>query len=323
MNDRKLRPKIILGDKMIETLSQKLGVSESKVPDIPIDSYIKAFGMKTLRNMALDALFSTNHFEFEDGKIRIKSNVDIKFIAGHVFENFIVNLIRIDMEVGQRLLDWATGHNSDSFWENRFGYNDFLSFYLNLRTVAKSSNNTKNWDTNKYSHTSKHDVEFYVRNPLLSDRSICLGGFQVKAIQGNEKNEIIYPLLRNEYSCVLTLLRDKNNAHSYQRCLDQLKKLKERMEITPEEAQEVFQKIIYPEKIGIPQQLIDTLYYRLLSLERKGVQILLKDGKTNPFNATITDGLISFALQSEENTPYIISEGNNLHLVSLSKKRNK
>jgi hypothetical protein len=308
--NNKFPKKIIINNEMVHNLSIKFGVPEKNISDIPIDTYIKAIGLKTFQNSVLEALFTTNHFIYDEGKIKIKSKTDIKHIAGHVFENYIVNTIRYDFEIGMNLLNWATGYSPLNFSNNNFGYDDFFSFYFGLKTVAKASNDTKHWDTNKYSHTSKHDVEFFVRNPNSTERSICLGGFQIKAINGNEKNEIIIPLLKNEYTCVLTMLENPENGHSYDRCLKKIKQMLTQGEITFNEAEAITKKIGHPGMFGISQQIINYIYFRLFYLERKGASIIGKNGKINPHYYHIYEGLLSFAFESEEKTPFIISSGN-------------
>ncbi|MEB2278994.1 hypothetical protein LAV73_03130 [Lysinibacillus xylanilyticus] len=298
--------KIIINDEIIQTIKP----SNLSIPDIPIEVYIQAVGLKTFQSTLLDALFSTNHFLVENGKIKIKSQSDVRHIAGHVFENYIVNTIRYDFEVGRRLLQWATGYSQLTFNKNNFGYEDFTSFYFGIRTIAKASKDTKNWDTNKYSHTSKHDVEFFIPNPIKADRSICLGGFQVKAINGNEKQEIIIPLLKNEYTCVLTMLENPQNGHSYKRCMEKIREMLNNNEITYDEAETIKQKISFPEMFGIPQEIVNYIYSRIIHLERKGASIINKKGRLKPPYFHILDGLISFAFENEEKTPYIISSGN-------------
>lgn len=302
----KSQKKIITNDKIIQTIKP----ANLSIPDIPIDTYIQAVGSKTLENTFLDAVFSTNHFLYEHGRIKIKSQSDIKHIAGHVFENYIVNAIRYDFEVGKKLLQWSTGFSPLTFGENNFGYDDFMSFYFGIRTIAKASNDTKNWDTNKYSHTSKHDVEFFIRNPLSTERSICLGGFQVKAINGHEKKEIIIPLLKNEYTNVLTMLENPESGHSYKRCIEIIKVMLNNNEITHDEAETIKQKIRCPEMLGIPQIFINRAYSRLIHLERKGGPVIHSNGRPDFRYSYIAEGLISFIFENEGKTPYIISPDN-------------
>lgn len=299
-------PKIIISETMIKELNEKLDISElySDPSEIPIDAYLTAIGPNVLIQKAIEAIFSTEHFIFEDNKIKIKSHVDIRLIAGHVFENYIVNLIRIDSAIGEKILNWTVGINRVNF-NNFLDFEDFFTFYFRLRTIAKSSNETKDWDTNKYCHTSKDDVAFYARNPVDSKKSICIGGFQIKAIQGNERTEIINPILRNEYSNVLTLLKNDEGEHSYTRCIKILDKLQSSGEITEEESQTAKKKIAYPQLLGIYQELIDDVYNKLLKLERKGI----KEKKLKE-NSHIFDGLISYVQETDEQGSYIISEGN-------------
>ncbi|BBI34942.1 hypothetical protein [Cohnella abietis] len=304
----KTPPKIIISQKTIDDINSDLDISKtiSDPSEIPVGEYVNAIGLNVLRQKAVESLFSTDHFAFENNKIKIKSHVDIRLIAGHVFENYIVNLMRMDMKIGKKMLGWSTGFNENNYpiIGNR---NDFVSFYFGIRTIAKSSRETKEWDTNKYSHTTKDDVAFYVRNPVDSEKSICLGGFQVKAIQGNERREIISPLLKNEYSSVITLLKNDKGEHSYVRCMKIIDDLKSSGEITEEEAQTVKRKIGHPSMLGIYQELIDDVYGKLLKLERKGLkeEKLIHDG-----GGFIFDGLISYVHETDENGSFVISEGN-------------
>ncbi|GMX60103.1 hypothetical protein Elgi_68700 [Paenibacillus elgii] len=306
-------PKIIISENAVEELKSELEISNiiTDPSEIPIEQFVNAIGLKTIREMALSSLFSTDHFTFEDNRVKIKSNVDIRQIAGHVFENFIVNLIRIDTSIGAKFLWWSTGYNPSNYNVSK-QYDSYFQFYYGIRTIVKSSSHIKDWDTNKYCHTSKDDVAFYVRSPVDSERSHCIGGFQVKAIQGNERDKIINPILKNEYTNVITLLQNEKGEHSYQRCLNILSKLEADGEITHEEAQTAKKKIGYPKMFGISQELINFVYENLMELERKGLK---KKKLTSP----ILEGMIAYAQETSEDGSYVISEGNKIPIIQKKK----
>lgn len=271
---------------------------------IRLEDYAKIIGKDTLKNLALEAIFSTKYFEFEDGKLLIGANVSIDKIAGHVFEALLVGIMRTNIETGESLLNWCTGHGINEFGGD-FGSLSFFSFYYSLKIIAKAAKETKDWDGTKYCTTSKNDVEFYIRNPRKSEASICIGGFQVKAIQGNEASEIIYPLLHKEYDYVITLLENMDE-HSYKRCERELERMVKKKKIDNELAHDIYSRIGKPEMFGISQDYINYVYKRLFLLKKKGK----KFDKLQQREPAILEGLKSFALSKGEQDVYLITEPN-------------
>ncbi|MGG3805803.1 hypothetical protein [Metabacillus fastidiosus] len=99
-------------------------------------------------------------------------------------------------------------------------------------------------------------------------------GAQIKAITTNEKSEIITPIMKGQYSHVLTLLRNsKTKKHTVEQCRSILDKMVENKEIDLETRFRIEKSIRSPESLGLRQEEIDEYY--------ETVQYWYEDGMKN------------------------------------------
>lgn len=104
--------------------------------------------------------------------------------------------------------------------------------------------------------------------PLLINGTSVAAGIQVKAIQGNERAEIIEPLLKQSYLKVLTLLRRPDGRHSADVCHEIISNLARSGEITHMQRIDLENRICRPEQLGLDQREIDWYYeYAIACLE--------------------------------------------------------
>jgi hypothetical protein len=112
---------------------------------------------------------------------------------------------------------------------------EWFDAYTAIGTGLK---NTESNYPSYYSRTDTSDVRFVraftnkktkvsTLEPLNLNGTRAPAGIQIKAITGNERTEIIDPLLSGKYSSVLTMLKRPGNTslHSYDVCMDLIKDL--------------------------------------------------------------------------------------------------
>ncbi|CRM53807.1 hypothetical protein [Pseudomonas sp. 8 R 14] len=117
-----------------------------------------------------------------------------------------------------------------------------------------------------YDPASPYDMHFYRINDQgnaelateVGDYKGVVAGIQVKAIQGNEKSEIIQKLIKGRYTRVVTMLRHKSGEHSYEVCVRLLNKMQKDGEITAEQALNIISRLTYPEFLGLEQHKFDS-----------------------------------------------------------------
>lgn len=85
-------------------------------------------------------------------------------------------------------------------------------------------------------------------------------GIQIKAITGNEKAEIIDPLLSGKYSHVLTFLRHQDGIHSHTVCMQILDDMYRNREIELSQLHNLQDSIRSPEMLGEDQRNVDDYY---------------------------------------------------------------
>jgi len=117
-----------------------------------------------------------------------------------------------------------------------------------------------------YDPASAYDLHFYRINDKgnaelateIGPGQGIIAGIQIKAIQGNEKTEIIDKLLNGRYTRVVTMLRHQNGEHSYEVCIRLLTQLVTKKEITGDQLANAISRLTYPEALGIQQQHVDS-----------------------------------------------------------------
>ena len=117
-----------------------------------------------------------------------------------------------------------------------------------------------------YDPASAYDLHFYRINDMgnaelateIGTGKGIIAGIQVKAIQGNEKTEIIDKLLSGRYTRVVTMLRHQSGEHSYEVCMRLLTQMVTKQEITADQLAHVISRLTMPEFLGIQQQYVDS-----------------------------------------------------------------
>lgn len=309
-----LVPDVIASKKETRILLKKL---DYVIPaEITEEDYIKIFGDRTLKSMLIQAMEESNHFDM--GKRKIKTNTGIKQIAGCVLENFIVGLMRVDLMTKRNLFEWSTEINETTFKEGMYGYDSFLSLLFAVKVIGKASKLTKIHEPDLHSTSDAHDIEFFVPDLNRNNKLTGLGGIQVKAIRGNEKNQIIEPVLKGKYKKVLTLLKHGDYIHSHEKCLDILYNLYEKYEIDMADYLKYTRVIKKPKQFGIPQRLINDIYDWLLKLGDEGAKILDKDGNILSNKEFLVSGLITAMHTLSQGESLIIAESENTNNIILN-----
>lgn len=205
-----------------------------------------------------DAMTTGNTWRHEGtGAIYLRTNLPEASFKGFVFEATVARLVREYMlTVGKQMFAWCTyrsvGHVSDAF------INQYTAFVAGDKSL-KANHST----AILYSTTSPFDVQFYRINrqglaevAQLKDQAVA-AGIQIKAITGNEKSEIILPILSGAYRHVLTLLKHSSGRHSFDVCHDILHGMVRTGEITHEQFYYASRHIARPDMLGIDQQSIE------------------------------------------------------------------
>lgn len=282
-------------------------LENSQVDPIVILEAINKLGILSLQAITNRALHDTNQIVIEDNRAYITSEASVEQVAGRVFESFITEIMKSYYDIGLKLVKWSTNLDADVI-KLAYGYKSLETFYADLFILSKGAKFTRSWFTHKFSTSSKDDIEFYLPPKIIKGKIIpppVIGGFQVKAIQKNEKDEIIIPLRLNHYSHVLTLLENKDGEHSYKRCMDIIDNMVVKKEMHWLEGKVLKKKIGHPKMFDIPQWAIQGLYERVLKLERKvGINIdknIDKIGKIRSvaFSLGLDNHIVSFNKESQ------------------------
>lgn len=302
---------IVIPDKQILTSTADLQTYDAildtdAVDPIAVLEAIKKFGVESLQAITYRSFNDSNQIVFEDNQAYLSSDASVEQVAGRVFESFISELMKTYYNIGLKLIIWATNLNKYALKEV-YGYDSFKSFYADLFILSKGSKTAQNWFPHKYSPSSKDDIEYYLPPKKINGKVIpspMIGGFQVKAIQQNEKNEIIIPLQMNHYSRVLTLLTNKDGETSYERCMKIIDKMVFKKELCVEDAINLKNRIGHPSMFYIPRSVIHHLYERVLMLERKdGINMKKNDEKIGKIRSrALSLGLIAHNINTTKIT---------------------
>lgn len=222
------------------------------------DDFIKILGIGTLNNIARSSLIESGIVGFINNKIVINSKVNVNQLLGHFYEALLVNLMNINCTIKYNFFSKCCFITEEEFSRDNYGYAFYQELVHYSFPVAKGQRNTQIYFPNLFCPSCKDDIAFYIKKLNNNNKIVNIGKFQVKAINGNEKNEIIIPMLNGTYEYVITLLRNNKN-HSYQRCEEIIDKMLKKSEITYEEADRVMQNLWYPEQFNIPQGYIDDM----------------------------------------------------------------
>tara|TARA_Y100000588_G_C14081198_1_gene850232 strand:- start:186 stop:1088 length:903 start_codon:yes stop_codon:yes gene_type:complete len=201
----------------------------------------------------------TGHLTLDaNGQLLFKSKQSLPTFKGFIFEALTVRLINENLDtVGKRAFAWCT--------ERKNVQNEYLKKFTAFGRGFKS---TKHLYPGLHNTVHKFDVQFMTMNEQHNQPEVetivnskVETGIQVKAITGNERAEIIEPLLRGEYQYVLTYLKHADGIHSYIHCMNIIREMFQFHEITHEQRCELERRIYSPEHLGISQADMDEYSY--------------------------------------------------------------
>ena len=203
----------------------------------------------------------TGHFILNDrGEIAVTiSQQPLPSVAGFIFEAFTVRAFNEKKDsVGKRAFLWSTE-------KSKVKANYLEQFHAVGIGFSSTSSNLPQF----YNPTLRQfDVIFYRLNPnrnmpepAVVNKTTNPAGIQVKAITGQEKSEIINPLLQGKYRRVLTYLRHTDGRMSYEVCMDLSRSLYRSQQIDREQLDFLEEAVVSPERLGIDQQEVDEYYH--------------------------------------------------------------
>ena len=201
----------------------------------------------------------TGHFVLNDkGEFAVAISQPLPSVAGFIFEAFTVRTFNEKKNsVGKEAFLWST--------EKRRVNTAFLEQF---HAVGIGFPSTRDSLPQLYNPTLRQfDVIFHRLNPhgKMPEPAVVKGttnpaGIQVKAITGQEKPEIIDPLLQDKYRRVLTYLRHTDGRLSYEACMDLSRSLYQSQQIDQEQFHFLEEAVFSPEKLGIDQREVDEYY---------------------------------------------------------------
>ena len=214
----------------------------------------------------------TGHFVLDNkGEIAVTIRQSLPLLAGYIFEAFTVRILNGKKDsVGKKAFLWSTERNKvntrflEQFHALGIGFSsardDFPQFYN--------------------SSLRQFDIIFCRQNPQrdVPEPATVIGttnpaGIQVKAITGQERSEIIEPLLQGKYRRVLTHLRHANGRLSYEVCMDLIRSMYRSGQIDRPERDFLEEAVVSPEGLGIDQREVDEYYHYVQAwYERQAAQ---------------------------------------------------
>lgn len=231
--------------------------------------FIEILGIQTIENLTRSALIESGIIGFDGSKFQINSNLDSQQLMGHFFESFLVNLIKGYPFIKESFFKWCCWYTESDFEKDNYGYKYFQELLYYTYPVAKGQRSTKIMYPNLYCPACKDDIALYVKNLNNHGKQVNLGKFQVKAINSQEKAQIILPMLDGTYDCVITLL-ELDGVHSFKRCEIVLDKMIKNEEIDYEDAQNVLSRLVIPEDMSIPQSFVNDTYGKVINALQRG-----------------------------------------------------
>lgn len=209
-----------------------------------------------------DALETGHCFLDAAGQLVFRTNEPAASFVGLALEAYVVRCINDKMRlIGRRALQWCSLRSSqphDSFVDKFFAIGTGLTktrvkhpfFYAPQSGV----------DVIFLRPAKKSVTPAVTHQPLTLMGTDVAAGIQIKAVQGNEMEEIIRPMLDNKYLNVLTLLKRPDGKHTADYCMDIIRRLSVKGKITELQRRHLERGICRPEDIGFDQREID--WYR-------------------------------------------------------------
>lgn len=209
-----------------------------------------------------DALETGHCFLDAAGRLIFRTNEPAASFVGLALEAYVVRCINDKKRlVGRMALQWCSLRPSrprDSFVDKFFAIGTGLTktrvklpfFYAPQSGV----------DVLFLCPAKKSVTPAVMHQPLTLIGTDVAAGIQIKAVQGNEMEEIIRPMLDNKYLNVLTLLKRPDGTHTADYCMDTVRRLFAKGKINEMQRRHLERGICRPEDIGLDQREID--WYR-------------------------------------------------------------
>lgn len=208
-----------------------------------------------------DGLETGRFFYAPNGQLQFKTGLNAHCFAGYIFEAYAVHCFNDNKQtIGRNAFIWSTKRQQPN-----------QSYIDQFKAIGTGFITTESSFIQFYNPQHQLDVRFIRKKPKTgiyepaTQQGTTVGaGIQIKAITGNERAEIIDPLLSGKYSHILTFLRHADGVHSHERCMQITKKLFRNGEIGLHERNKIEDGIRSPESLGIDQRYIDDYYQYIL-----------------------------------------------------------
>ncbi len=234
-----------------------IGFLDPNHPDISIEAKKQILRDRYHKQLIQDGLETGNFTMNQDGSVNFKTNLPPHSFSGFIFEALAVRIFNDNLStIGRRAFEWCTKRERTK--------NDYLEQF---KAIGTGFLTTQQIHPNLYSYQHRFDIQFIRPNPRDGEyeSATVLGtsrdaGVQIKAITGNEKSEIIEPLLSGKYSHVLTFLRHHSGIHSAEVCHNIISQMYRNNEIDLSQKNKLEDSIKSPEMLGEDQRKVDEYY---------------------------------------------------------------
>ena len=244
---------------------QNWGIDPSRLdpfhPDQSISDQYEILKARYETKLIADGLETGRFVLNSKGEFKAITDQSLPSIAGYIFEAFTVRVLNERKDsVGKKAFLWSTDKSKVK-----------TGFLEQFHAVGTGFPSTDYGLPQLYNPTLRQfDVIFYrlnpqrgVPEPATVNKTTNPAGIQVKAITGQEKSEIVDPLLQGRYWRVLTYLRHADGRSSHDACMDLIKSLYSSQKIDGNDRNFLETAVWSPGMLGIDQREIDE-YYRYI-----------------------------------------------------------
>lgn len=243
-----------------------IGFLDPNHPNISIEVRKQILRDRYHNQLIQDGLETGNFTMNGDGSVNFRTNLPYHSFSGFIFEALAVRIFNDSWRtIGRRAFEWCTKRERTK--------NDYLEQFKAIGTGFVS---TRQSYPSLYSFQHRFDIQFIRRNPKdgVYESATVLGttrdaGVQIKAITGNEKAEIIEPLISGKYSHVVSFLRHDTGIHSVEVCYNIIRQMYKNHEIDLSQKDQLEDSIKSPEMLGEDQRNVDD-YYNYIKMWYQG-----------------------------------------------------
>jgi hypothetical protein len=251
------------------TLTTQIALSaiDPSHPSIPL--FLKNELLRSRnRNQFIDDALATGHIKEVNGRLIFKTQRPFPSFLGYMIEAYVVRQFNTSPE--------TTGHAAKLWAANLAAPSSITKEY---KAVGTGFHTTKIDYPGLHSNSDSMDIKFVKKrhadandnlllDHLMVSQSTQPAGIQIKAITGNEKTEIIIPLMSGRYLNVLTCLEHPDGMHSYEACMEVLHGMRTSREVSELEYHRIKNAVHSPMQLGIYQ--VDINYYCKYAKELHG-----------------------------------------------------